>query len=90
MTRETLKPSYRRATGKTAEVTQFRKQRSEELLDFAAEAVYAQQQLAITALDRTCEYIQSLDTQSAQSLYRRAVDLYSNIGHTAPILQNLA
>jgi hypothetical protein len=91
MTRETLKPSYRRAAGKIAEVTHFRKQRSQELLDFAAVAVNAQQQqLAITALDRTCDYIQSLDTQSAQSLYRRAFDLYSKLGHTAPILQNLA
>jgi hypothetical protein len=90
MTRETLKPTYRRASGKVAEVTHFRKQRSQELLDFAAEAITVQRQLAITALDRTCEYIQCLDIQSAQTLYRRAVDLYSKLGRTAPALQNLA
>merc|ERR1711988_725118 len=90
MTRETLKPSYRIATGKMTEVADFRKQRSQELLDFASEAADAQQQLAITALDRTSEYIQGLDAQDAQSLYRRAVDLYSKLGRTAPILQRLA
>merc|ERR1712157_62263 len=68
MTREVLKREYRAAQQKLKEVTAFRMQRSQDLLDFATEAASEQQPLAIVALERVQEYMEVLHTAAAQSL----------------------
>merc|ERR1712194_282044 len=84
MTREGLKREYRAAQQKLDEVTVFRKQRSQDLLDFAKEAASEQQLLAISALERVQEYIEVLDVVAAQSLAAKALGLYEQLGHSVP------
>merc|ERR1712157_74618 len=84
MTREVLKKEYRAAQQKLDEVTVFRKQRSQDLLDFATEAASEQQLLAIVALERVQEYIEVLDMAAAQSLAVKALRLYEQLGHSVP------
>merc|ERR1719401_1350485 len=84
MTREGLKQEYRAAQQKLDEVTVFRKQRSQDLLDFATEAASEQQLLAIAALERVQEYIEVLDMVAAQSLAVKALGLYEQLGRSVP------
>jgi len=84
MTRELLKQEYRAAQQKLDEVTVFRKQRSQDLLDFALEAASEQRLLAITALERVQEYIEVFDLMAAQSLAVQALRLYEQLGHSVP------
>merc|ERR1712157_414208 len=77
MTREVLKQEYRAAQQKLDEVTVFRRQRSQDLLDFAMEAAFEQQLLAIAALERVQEYIEVLDMVAARSLAVQALRLYA-------------
>jgi hemoglobin len=91
MTREVLKSEYRLAQTKKAEVTVFRKQRCQELLAFAEEAVSEQQQLALTALERVCEYVSGFDKKDRNNLQTRsliakaAAPLYGRLGHPVPM-----
>jgi hemoglobin len=84
MTREPLKPLHRAAKDKLAEVTIFRNQRSQELVEFAAEAVSDQPQLAITALDRASEYIAVLEPFEVRDLIANAVLLYGQLDKPVP------
>jgi len=85
MTREVLKPEHRSAQSKLVEATRFRKQRSQELVDFAVEAISEQQkQLAITALDRACEYIASCDPAELRDLVSDVARLYTQLGRPVP------
>merc|ERR1712232_538449 len=84
MTREVLKQEYRAAQQKLDEVTVFRIQRSQDLLDFATEAAAEQQPLAIAALERMQEYVEVLHVAAAQSLSARAMCLYEQLGHPVP------
>merc|ERR1711907_460088 len=88
-TREVLKPTYRYAEKKRAEVLAFRSQRSEELLAFAqaelAPATAAQQQgLALAALERITEYLEDIHTAPVQAIKARAAQTYSQLGHAVP------
>jgi hemoglobin len=87
MTREVLKPTYRFAEKKQAEVLAFRSQRSEELLAFAQaelEAATQQQGLALAALERIAEYLADIHTAPAQAIKARAAQTYSQLGRAAP------
>merc|ERR1712232_1484708 len=87
MTREVLKSEYRLAQTKKAEVTVFRQQRCQELLAFAKEAISEQQQLALTALERVCEYVSGLDKkdQTRSLITKAAGSLYGQLGHPVPM-----
>jgi hypothetical protein len=84
MTREVLKPTYRFVESKQAEVSAFRSQRSEELLEFAAEAAAQQQGLALAALERIADYIEPIYTAPAQGTKYRAAQIYAQLGRAVP------
>jgi hemoglobin len=84
MTREGLKPTYRFAEKKQAEVLAFRSHRSEELLKFAAEAATQQQGLALVALERITDYLEAICTAPARGIKARAAQIYSQLGRAPP------
>jgi hypothetical protein len=85
MTREILKQEYRAASQKEVEVRNFRKQRSQELLDFVAEAVGGQQEkLALTALERVGEYVEGLGLDDQSILGKKALAISVRLGVSAP------
>jgi hypothetical protein len=91
MTREALKPEYRPAQQKLVEVTRFRRNRTQELLDFATEAISEQQrQLSCTAVDRASEYIAALDPVEMRNLVASVVQLCMQLGcQVPPALQHV-
>jgi len=92
MTREVLKKEYRMAKSKKAEVEVFLKERSSQLLDFAAETIQEKPQLARTALQRVSEYMEAgvLNKATAQSLAAKAICLYGQLGKEVPGALRLA
>jgi hypothetical protein len=84
MTRERLKQEYRPAQNKKAEAIAFRLERTQELLDFAAEAVTEQKQMALAALGRVEEYVEPLDSLVAGNQALQATHLYLELGRSAP------
>merc|ERR1712232_415111 len=85
MTREALKSEYRSAQSKLVEATRFRKQRSQELMDFAMEAISEQQkQLAISALDRASEYIASCHPTEMRDVVSGVTRLCTQLGRPVP------
>jgi hypothetical protein len=84
MTRERLRPTYRYSPAKQAEVEAFRHQRSQELLDFAAEAVIPNEGLALTALERVADYLETINTAPAVTIKAHAKELYAMLGRTPP------
>lgn len=88
MTRETLKRDYRPAQLKFAEAVAFRKQRSQELLEFATEAISEHGPLALAALDRAWDYVAVIDKAEVQTLVAEAEALYGQLGRLAPTFQS--
>jgi hypothetical protein len=86
MTREVLKQTYRPSQSKLVEVTTFRIQRSQELLDFAAEAANEQQRLALAAVERVTEFLEvvSKDSVTVQNLMAKATCIYEQLGRPLP------
>jgi hemoglobin len=85
MTREILKQEYRAASQKEVEVRNFRKHRSQELLDFVAEAVSGQQEnLALTALERVGEYVEGLGLDDQRTIGKKALAISGRLGVSAP------
>merc|ERR1712072_1676233 len=80
MTREALKKSHRSADEKKLEVTEFRKIRSEQLLDFAGEVYREQPHMAWTALERATEYLEGISTDqdsvALHALAKSAIGLH--------------
>jgi len=84
MTRERLKQEYRPSQTKKNEAIAFRLERTQNLLDFAAEACTEQKQLALAALGRVEEYVEPLDSSVAEKFALQATHLYLRLGRSAP------
>merc|ERR1712072_1522346 len=88
MTREALKKSHRSADEKKLEVTEFRKIRSEQLLDFAGEVYREQPRMAWTALERATEYLEGISTDqdsvALHALAKSAVGLHVELRRPVP------
>jgi len=84
MTREPLQQQCIPARQKRSEVMTFREKRSDELLDFAKEALEAQPAMTRAALERVTEYLEVLKPSSAPGLARRAAALYERVGSPVP------
>jgi len=89
MTREKLKNSHRSAHEKKLEVTEFRKKRSKELLDFAGEVYREQQEMAWTALERATDYLEGIGTEAMpasalQALAKSAIALHAELRRPVP------
>jgi hypothetical protein len=84
MTRELLKKEYRLAEDKKAEVTIFKEKRSQELLDFAAQAITEHPGLALSAAERVTEYLEVLSTEKVPILKTKAAQIYQQLGRSVP------
>lgn len=84
MTREELKREYLPSPHMRRDAIHVRETRSQELLNFAKEALAPQPRMATAALKQASEYIECLGTKQVPSLAEQAAALWQRLGQPVP------